>query len=112
VGTVWFRGENGAELSFDEGAVPPAVQARADRGLLQRIPAPEQPAVPKAPARKPVRAPAVAEDGSMRRPGVRASRGQWRAYAVSQGMSRRKAGKMTKAGLVKLYREPNLRAVS
>jgi hypothetical protein len=96
---VWLEGENGAVLTMP-APLPAAVQRRVDDGLMRVIPGPE--GEPEA-----VLEPAVPEDVPM--PSNGASRADWEAYAVSQGMDRARAEGMTRNQLSAAMR---LRAVS
>jgi hypothetical protein len=100
--TVWLEGEGGAVLTMP-APLPPAVQKRVDAGLMRVLPAPEEA------QEAPEGAAVPPEPDEVPMPSNGASRAEWEAYAISQGMGREKAEGLTRNQLAAAMR---LRAVS
>ena len=84
MGVSWFRGEHGAVFTLSP-PFPADVDRRLAAGLITRIPpqAPERPAEPPGGGEVPV-------------PNRGASRAEWEAYALTQGMDPATLADMTR----------------
>lgn len=92
--TGHFRGEGGTVFEFDLPLSEP-LQYQLDRGQLHRVSADG--------SDYEAHGATDLANGTIRRPGINASKNEWVGYAVSQGMRVDDADAMTKADLVDKY---------
>lgn len=102
--TIHVRGEGGAVFAMDL-PLPEGIAQRYERGLIKRV-NPDGSPYTAAPASETPPDPEKDSDltaGRSPRPAVNASKSEWIAYVVGQGlMSAEDAGAYTKADLIEL----------
>jgi hypothetical protein len=105
--TIHVRGEGGAVFAMDL-PLPESIQERLDRGALQRVNADGSPYYgAPAPQAAAVQGSSLTE-GVVPRPGTRASKGEWAAWAVAvHGLDQEAADALTLAALKELPEQPS-----